>query len=1452
MSAQVATRTDRQNRNALIASAIAAVAIGVTIPTAYEPLVRSHGWVAYANLLSGVIPTLAWVLSALLALRGRGELGVQWGLMASLIGIPLNSYWSEGIALPNALAVGVGATIVAGVCLSPAQAHRFVWAAVASAAAAIALDIVGPTPRLIPAQDTSYMYAVTLTTVFALAIFLLFQFRDYSLRTKLIIGFVALTVLAVSGVTLAGEQAIRSTLNQNVAGDLQARAQAAALAVALTFDRNIDRLQTLSLDEQLRATATLHSNAYPAMISQRETYIRSLEARWEKADPRDSLVKDVLNSTLTNTLLDFRAAFAGNEQLLITDQYGSLLASTDPQPRYNFSNERWWSAALTAGDGAYIGQPERNPGTNSYGVRIGIPVYDRGRSRVVGILHSFFTLAALQRTLDQNRYGRSGRVDLLFPSGQVLTSQGEYQTLPPDLADELGDSLATSSGTVRYLGAPRLSRQAVVGSAGIQPASFLRNSAWRTIATIEPAEALDAAETAARAAIVAGLVAILAAVSAALMLAQFLTRPIRRLTDAAEQVQAGDLNARAAVETQDEIGGLARAFNSMTARLQDTLAGLEHRVAERTRELSDANLALQSHTAYLSALSDTSTGLFQRLQLNELLHAIVERAGALVGTQHGYVFFAGPGETEIQMRVGAGLYDDLVGTRARPGAGLAGTVWQTGQPLAIDDYQKWEGRLSGARRDRLRAVVGVPLKRGEGGETVGVIGLAFAEPGRRFGDTEVEILQRFAQLASIALDNAALYANSEERLQELAALNRISSLLTSGAPLPARLGQVGYELLRIFGVDGAYIALYDEAARRVEMPFFAAEGQEFVVEPFALGPGLTSHVIQTRAPLLINHDLRAQAAALQAMSAGSDTDQSYLGVPVMLAGAVLGVIGLSHSAPDHFRDSDVRLLSTIAPEVAAAIQNARLLEQTRVALAETQRLAAREREAAAQLMALNRRLTREGWQSYLAQLDSRIVVEAAESDGGNGAGAGPGGARPAVSGVAASGNGSAADELVRVPISLRGEVIGEIELEPAGDAAALSPDHLGLVTHVAENIGVALDNARLFAETRRRVTELDALNRISQAVTAGLELETMLTVIGEQLRAIFDVQNVYIALYDPATGLIRLPYFVNDNERVNVEPIHFGEGITSHILRTRQALVINDHSLERMAALGARVLGQPARSYLGVPMLVGDDAIGVISIQSIEREGLFDESSVHLLETIAAGVGAALQNAQLYGDMQQEVQVRQRAEEEIKLSLREKEVLLKEIHHRVKNNLQIISSLLNLQSAQIKDPDTYVMFRESQARVRSMALIHEKLYQSKDLAHIDFDGYVRDLMVYLFRSYAANPDQIRTHIEPHGMYLGIDTAIPCGLIISELVTNTIKYAFPGGRRGELHVGVGPEDDGHLALRVSDTGIGLPPDLDWRETDSLGLQLVSTLAAQLHGVIQVDGSGGTSFKITFPG
>lgn len=210
---------------------------------------------------------------------------------------------------------------------------------------------------------------------------------------------------------------------------------------------------------------------------------------------------------------------------------------------------------------------------------------------------------------------------------------------------------------------------------------------------------------------------------------------------------------------------------------------------------------------------------------------------------------------------------------------------------------------------------------------------------------------------------------------------------------------------------------------------------------------------------------------------------------------------------------------------------------------------------------------------------------------------------------------------------------------------------------------------------------------------------------------------------------------------------------------------------------------------------------------------------------------------------------KKQSEEKIKQSLKEKEVLLKEVHHRVKNNLQVISSILNLQSSYIKDQNTLNLLKESQNRIKSMAFIHESLYQTKDFTSINFSEYVVNLSKNLVHSYSSYDNDIELRLEIDNVFLNLDLAIPCGLIINELVSNSLKYAFPGNREGEIVVGLHVEGD-NLKLTISDNGIGLPKHIDYRNTESLGLQLVVTLVDQLNGTIKLDNKKGTKYTIVF--
>lgn len=216
-----------------------------------------------------------------------------------------------------------------------------------------------------------------------------------------------------------------------------------------------------------------------------------------------------------------------------------------------------------------------------------------------------------------------------------------------------------------------------------------------------------------------------------------------------------------------------------------------------------------------------------------------------------------------------------------------------------------------------------------------------------------------------------------------------------------------------------------------------------------------------------------------------------------------------------------------------------------------------------------------------------------------------------------------------------------------------------------------------------------------------------------------------------------------------------------------------------------------------------------------------------------------------------EITGRKKAEELIKDSLKEKELLIKEIHHRVKNNLQIVSSLLKLQSGYVKDEEALNMLLESQNRIQSMALVHQKLYQSKDLSRINFNEYLNQLLSHIKHAYKIDVDSFSINVNTENTQVDVDTAIPCGLIVNELVTNSFKHAFPNFRKGSIKIDLRTNKVGYYLLSVSDDGIGFPEKIDFRNTSTLGLQLVITLVEQLSGQIELKNKTGTTFEIKFP-
>nr|WP_282731502.1 PAS domain S-box protein [Methanobacterium alcaliphilum] len=258
----------------------------------------------------------------------------------------------------------------------------------------------------------------------------------------------------------------------------------------------------------------------------------------------------------------------------------------------------------------------------------------------------------------------------------------------------------------------------------------------------------------------------------------------------------------------------------------------------------------------------------------------------------------------------------------------------------------------------------------------------------------------------------------------------------------------------------------------------------------------------------------------------------------------------------------------------------------------------------------------------------------------------------------------------------------------------------------------------------------------------------------------------------------------------------------------------------------------------------GSRNVSIFRIKDVKGEVKWIKNHVQCVEDNDSG------RLRIYGAAQDITQLKER-EDTIKKSLQEKDILLQEIHHRVKNNMQVISSLLSLQS-QYVDEDLQDILEGSRNRVKSMALVHEKLYRSHNLSRIDMVDYIQNLVSDLFYSHRVDEDCIKMFLEIDDIEFNIETAIPCGLIINELVSNALKYAFPQDKCGQLIITLQTKaDNDDYELIIQDNGVGLPADFDINKIDSLGLQLVYSLIKQLDGKIELEIDYGTVFKITFP-
>ncbi|HEX2697604.1 MAG TPA: GAF domain-containing protein, partial [Anaerolineales bacterium] len=737
------------------------------------------------------------------------------------------------------------------------------------------------------------------------------------------------------------------------------------------------------------------------------------------------------------------------------------------------------------------------------------------------------------------------------------------------------------------------------------------------------------------------------------------------------------------------------AFSESDVRLLQTLASSMSVALESARLFDETQRLLketEQRNAELAIINKVQEGLASKLEMEAIYNLVGDEVRSIFDAQAVLIVTYDRAANLFHYPYNIEKGERFYVEPTEP-MGFSKHMLTTRQPILIKNnfvkhYEEITGRqVQQFTGEQPKSWLGVPLL--VGSEVRGTISLQNVDREEAYSESDLRLLNTLAGTMSVALENARLFdetqrllKETEQRAAELSIINSVQEGLASKLDMQAIYDLVGDKIHQVFNAPTVTLETIDHQIEMIHVRYGLDNGERFTAEPYRYG-NITREMLRTRQPVLVRSAAEFDAYGVGTLH-GTGTTGSGVFVPLIIGDQIKGKLTIQSERENAFGDSDVRLLQTLSSSMSVALENARLFDETQRLLKETEQRAAElsiinsvqeglasklEMQAIYDLVGDKIRDIFDTQSMLIAIFDlesgtdvipyhmedgerrypepsaltkfERHIIETRQpimlnEDMEHLA---PQYGMQVIPGTDAPKSG------MWVPLISGNQARGMISIQNLKRERAYSDADLRLLQTLANSMSVALENARLFDETQRllketeqRNAELAIINSVQEGLASKLERQGIIDLIGDKICEVFGIQDMFIGLHDPAKGLIQFPYGKTEGQHDAMSAIPFGQGLSSHVIRTRQPLVINENMQKRGAELGVvmdRDSHHRIKSWVGVPIVVGNSAIGLISLQDLKHEGAFDASKVNLLMTLGNAMGVALESSRLFAETEQ-------------------------------------------------------------------------------------------------------------------------------------------------------------------------------------------------------------------------